>query len=218
MRGAAAVIIWNGIEASAATDFIAWHNREHIAERVGIPGFLSGRRLRDVEGSGYLTLYDLENSKTLSSTAYQARLDAPTDWTRRVVPYFRNTVRALSNRTAGAGYGDGGFVLSLRLGEVDPMAAREKALRAHVADVYEDDKRIVGWHWFETDQTASQRKTAESAARKGDADQPLATLLVEASSLTALMRLVAALTEEAGPEAAIGVFQHEITVTRDDVA
>jgi hypothetical protein len=38
------VAIWNGIAPEGREEFYEWHNREHMPERVGIPGFRRGRR------------------------------------------------------------------------------------------------------------------------------------------------------------------------------
>lgn len=44
LLGKAVVAIWNDILPEGRDNFIEWHNREHIPERVSIPGFLRGRR------------------------------------------------------------------------------------------------------------------------------------------------------------------------------
>jgi hypothetical protein len=38
-RGQPLIAIWNDIVAEGRTDFIEWHNREHIFERLSFPGF-----------------------------------------------------------------------------------------------------------------------------------------------------------------------------------
>ncbi len=44
LAGRALLAIWNGIAEEAEADFLAWHVREHIPERVAVPGFLRARR------------------------------------------------------------------------------------------------------------------------------------------------------------------------------
>ena len=46
LAGEGAIAIWNGISDEGRADFYAWHLSEHMPERVGIPGFLRGRRYR----------------------------------------------------------------------------------------------------------------------------------------------------------------------------
>ncbi len=51
LLGKAVVAIWNDILPEGRDNFIEWHNREHIPERVSIPGFLRGRRYIAEQGS-----------------------------------------------------------------------------------------------------------------------------------------------------------------------
>lgn len=70
-------------------EFNDWYDREHLPERLAIPGFLSARRwvadLPPGEGK-YLATYELESAAVLESPAYLARFrDAPTPWTQRML-------------------------------------------------------------------------------------------------------------------------------------
>ena len=80
--------IWSTIAAEAETDYLHWLTREHIFERVSVPGFLSGRvfRRRDSQPSQYFMLYELAEASVMSSAGYLARLNDPTPWTQRVMP------------------------------------------------------------------------------------------------------------------------------------
>lgn len=94
MIGAAALGIWIDVDADALDDFNAWYREQHIPERLGVPGFLRGRRYEATGASpAYFTLYETESAAVLSSAAYLARLNAPTDWTRRVLPAMRTMIR-----------------------------------------------------------------------------------------------------------------------------
>jgi len=44
LSGSGVIAIWNDITEEGRANFYEWHDREHIPERVGIPGFLRGRR------------------------------------------------------------------------------------------------------------------------------------------------------------------------------
>ncbi|XWN30562.1 MAG: hypothetical protein ROR55_24320 [Devosia sp.] len=73
-----------------------WHNCEHMAERVAIPGFLRGRRYRNLDDPRtFLMTYETENAAVLGSDAYHAALNAPTPWTREALTWFRNPARAI---------------------------------------------------------------------------------------------------------------------------
>ncbi|MEK7837136.1 MAG: hypothetical protein AAB328_04045, partial [candidate division NC10 bacterium] len=61
LRGGAVLAIWNDIAPGGDAEFNHWHTREHVPERVGIAGFLRGRRYEALAGSPrYFTLYEAE--------------------------------------------------------------------------------------------------------------------------------------------------------------
>jgi uncharacterized protein (TIGR02118 family) len=53
--------------------FNAWYDEEHVPLRLGVPGFVSGRRYRQSQDGGprYLAIYDLASVDVLASEAYQ---------------------------------------------------------------------------------------------------------------------------------------------------
>jgi hypothetical protein len=44
LAGTGVVAIWHDLLPEAKNEFYEWHNREHMPERAGIPGFRRGRR------------------------------------------------------------------------------------------------------------------------------------------------------------------------------
>ena len=83
LQGKGLLAIWNNIADGGDTEFLNWHIREHIPERVSISGFLRGRRYIAHEGHPkYFNFYETETPQILLSPAYRARLNAPTPWTR----------------------------------------------------------------------------------------------------------------------------------------
>jgi len=129
--GTAVVAIWNDIRPEGRAEFFEWHNREHMAERVGIRGFLRGRRFVAIEGRPeFFTLYDSEGPQVLSGPDYQERLNNPTPWTRRAITAFLNTSRSLCTVTCSAGAGEGGLMVTLRY---EVAAGREAEMTAALA-------------------------------------------------------------------------------------
>jgi hypothetical protein len=119
--------IWNDITPGGEPDFHHWHTKEHVPERVGVPGFLRGRRWQVVTGRPkFFTLYETETADVLASPAYVERLNNPTPWTRRGVALFTNTNRTACRVTAAEGRGVGGAMATLQLG---PRSGGETALR-----------------------------------------------------------------------------------------
>jgi hypothetical protein len=67
-------------------EFNAWYDEEHLAERLAIPGFRSAQRwVADVApGKGkYLATYELDSAAVLESSAYLARFQNQTPWSKR---------------------------------------------------------------------------------------------------------------------------------------
>lgn len=70
-----------------------WYTKEHLAERLNCPGFLTARRFVSVEGKPkYLAIYDLESPEVMQSEAYK-RIRYSSAWTRKMEPRFKNFVR-----------------------------------------------------------------------------------------------------------------------------
>jgi hypothetical protein len=92
--GTAALGIWMDVAGATLDDFNAWYREQHMPERLGVPGFLRGRRYEAVaDGPAYFTLYETATAAVLSSPAYLERLNAPTEWTRRVLPTIETMIR-----------------------------------------------------------------------------------------------------------------------------
>lgn len=131
LLGDAILAIWNDIAPGGDAEFTHWHIREHIPERLGVPGFLRGRRYDAVRGApAYFTLYETESVGVLQSPGYLARLNAPSPWTTRCIQLFRNNRRTACRNTVSLGQGVGGALVTLELG---PDAGRDEALRTWLA-------------------------------------------------------------------------------------
>ncbi len=161
MRGKGVVAIWNGVAGGADAGFIEWHVKEHMPERVGLPGFISGRRYAAVDGvPAYFNFYEVESPATLRSDAYLARLNDPTPWTRRVVATFVDVSRTLCAIAAGSGRGVGAFAEVLRFADTpdrDAAARLVSSLARH--------EGICAAHLFLRDEGPAQ-VTAETKLRK----------------------------------------------------
>jgi hypothetical protein len=181
LLGEAAVVIWNDVSREGREQFYAWHDREHIPERLSIPGFRRGRRFaRASHSPEWLTIYEADNLAVLTSAAYLARLNTPTPATERVLRYFRNTSRAVCRIVHSKGSNTGGYMLAMRL-SLDP--AQAGALREYLtAEAFPRAMGLTGvvaCHLCAADERASYADTAESSTRKFDV--PSWVLLCEAS-------------------------------------
>jgi hypothetical protein len=110
------MIMWHDIAAEQEADYHLWHTREHMPERLSIPGFRRGRRGVNwgTHFQRYLTIYEGEDLSVFSSAAYLERLNNPTPWTQRVAPAFRNFLRVSCETVVSEGVGIGGAVGTYR--------------------------------------------------------------------------------------------------------
>src|SRR5207237_10406033 len=49
-KGTGLLMVWADVPADKEAEFNRWYNEEHLAERLSIPGFLSGARHEAVKG------------------------------------------------------------------------------------------------------------------------------------------------------------------------
>lgn len=124
LLGNGVLAIWNGIANDKDAEFLEWHMREHIPERVGLPGFRRGRRYVAVDGvPGYFNFYEVSDPAVLVSQTYLERLNEPSEWTEAIVMNFTDTSRTACRVAASIGQGVGCFVDVLRFDEFDDAAA-----------------------------------------------------------------------------------------------
>jgi hypothetical protein len=226
LTGNGVLAIWNGINPQAEDDFVAWHVREHIPERVGLPGFLRGRRYVVVDGHPkYFNFYETETAADLSSPAYQARLNAPTEWTKRVVAHFTDTSRTICDVAWSVGVGEGGWVEAIVLETSQGADSFQAAMRARVGEAIASVPGIAGLHLLRGQLAAAQNDTVEKKLR-GVPDKMAAwILLVEAVGPEALKAFRAgagsdrALTDcGAGPAIQRGTYQVQFALTKAELA
>jgi hypothetical protein len=216
LAGLGAVAIWHDLAPEAKDDFYAWHNREHMPERVGIPGFRRGRRYLAVSGGPeYFNLYEADSPEVLGGQDYLNRLNAPTEWTKRVVPSFRNVARSICRVAYTSGVGQGGYMLTQRF----DVAAAERdrtvdAMRSRLLPPLAYRNGIAGAHLLVADEAASRIETVEKAARADVTLVPTWIVLIEGGAAAdvraageALASDLRALGGAAAPAPATAVYQ-----------
>jgi hypothetical protein len=205
----AMLAIWSNVQPKMATDWYRWHTEEHMPERVGIPGFLAGRRY-DLVGvelapaapeqrqlQHCFMMYEGEHLSTFNSDAYLERLNNPTPWTREMAPGFENFSRGACELTTSSGDGYGGFALLMRFdsnaGEIDLSAATLEALD-HFVTTLPGLAGITAAHFGFCRPSITQVETAETHAREGTGDQLYESLLmIEAYDIALLVQQYAAI-------------------------
>jgi len=129
LTGEVVLALWNGVEPSRAREYDAWHTREHVPERVAVPGMLGARRYVKVAGPlpAYLTLYSLETIEVLRSEPYRVLLDKPSSWSRAMRPSLRDFLRIPCKRLMSGGGGLGGITAACLLDENELSAISAKS-------------------------------------------------------------------------------------------
>jgi hypothetical protein len=166
--------VFNDCAPEGMEHFERWYIREHLQERVGVPGFRFGRRYELVSGGDrrFFAFYEVEDAAVLASPPYVARLNAPTPWTTESMKHFRNMVRTVCDLSAAAGDLIGSHAVVLRAdGTMAPTPAAGDLVRALAAE--DGVARVQLW-------TASAGQTPSDTAemRSRGKDQLTAGALV----------------------------------------
>ncbi|HEX2116976.1 MAG TPA: hypothetical protein VHM01_21440 [Alphaproteobacteria bacterium] len=103
------LLVWTDVDPAHEADFNNWYDREHMDERVAIPGFVSARRFQRIGGGRkYLALYRTESLAVFDSVAYRQAFTNQTKWSLENFERMRDTVRCVGTVAATAGAGTGG--------------------------------------------------------------------------------------------------------------
>jgi hypothetical protein len=190
LLGKGLLAIWNGIADSAEVEFVRWHIREHIPERVGLPGFLRGRRYVAYQGHPkYFNFYETETPQTLESPAYRARLNAPTPWTQAVIKEFRDTSRTICEIVASIGTGEGAWIETIRIGAVQDRDAFSRFVTSTWMEEIAGHDGIVGVHLVRGVDGQTNTATVESKLRSRPDAKCEWILLIEAAESSFLEAL-----------------------------
>jgi hypothetical protein len=120
------------VAAEDEAEFNRWYDREHMRERLEIPGFLSAQRYMSASRSPwrYLALYETEGLATLRSPAYLQALAHQSGWSRSTLGKFRDPQRCVAERTCSTGHGTGAAVSLTRL---RPSPGKSAELRTAIS-------------------------------------------------------------------------------------
>jgi hypothetical protein len=113
----AQLFVWSDIDPDHEADFNQWYDREHMEERVRIPGFTGARRYRAVSGSArrYLALYRASSLADFTSDAYRKAFTKQTQWSITNFGRMSNTRRRVMHVAQEGGFGWGGALVLIEL-------------------------------------------------------------------------------------------------------
>ncbi len=213
LAGEAVVAIWNGIDPDTREQYYDWHINEHMAERVGIPGFRRGRRYIAADATThpeFFTLYEADTMPVLQGSGYTDRLNDPTPATKATTAKFTDTFRALSRVIISHGPGMGGALLTIRFDCDDRHLIAVRAMVRAASQA----RRVTGAHLCLGDGAASSVLTTETKGRTDIQPPPTCFIMVEATDPEALTDILlerALLGAGATPPFIRGVYRLEYT-------
>jgi hypothetical protein len=160
----AQLLVWTDVDPAHEADFNRWYDREHMQERIRIPGFRRAARYRAVGAQRrYLALYRTAGLDVFRTEAYRQAFANQTPWSLRNFARMRDPLRRVGPVTLRAGgdsIGNGGCLALLPFmpggdtaaGAVD---ARREAIRANVLPSLLALDGVVAAHLMETDPALS---------------------------------------------------------------
>ncbi|MDA0570251.1 DUF4286 family protein [Burkholderia gladioli] len=191
--------IWTDTDPRTEDDFNAWYDREHMQERVAIPGFSHARRFLASDGATrrYLALYETVSLEVFRGEAYRQAFAQQTEWSLRSFERMRDNQRRVGELAFAAGAGEGG---RLALFVAAPAALAGAAWREAASAAAQATPGVHAVRVFATDASLSA-PIATGAGAPGAALGD-ALVLVEGSSAAAAHALATRLATLADVEAA----------------
>jgi hypothetical protein len=104
----ALLALWNDVDPQRDAEYNEWHAREHVPERLTVPGMswaLRYGRSGGAESPRYLTIYGLRDAAVIESDAYRRLLAEPTPASRAMRPALRNISRWICTLDVDDGIG-----------------------------------------------------------------------------------------------------------------
>jgi hypothetical protein len=145
----AILAFFHNIAPGREAEFEEWFQREHLPERIAIPGFLIGRRYEAISAHPrYFHFYVTQSVEVLKSAVYLGRVNDPTPMTRTVMSEITKDVnRTICRRTFRLGAMRGSCVVTVRFGQ----RPAETELEATIETLMRDKAVACAEVWRATD-------------------------------------------------------------------
>lgn len=192
--------IFNNVAPGRDDDFNGWFQGEHLEERLGVPGFLYGRRHQALSGSSeYFNFYVTETPEILISKAYLDRVNNPTPRSRVTMSeIFLDMCRTVCRRELRIGNVRGGMTTVARFEKPLDVAQLKSVLEELAAD-----ETVSGEIWVSAE---TSRNASEEERLRGGDRKIAQCLLVDALDQRKAEQIAGRL-KQAFPSADIGVFR-----------
>lgn len=179
MTGTGVLAVWNNRVKEHEANYENWYQSEHLPERLGVPGFLRGRRYQAVVGDlEFFTWYEVASPAVLRSEPYKACLANPTPWTQEIMSgIFTDASRTVCRREVLAGEVFGAAAVAIRFSDSQDAAQLRVEAGAVVAEMAGATSLARAEFWT-SDEAPGEGAMAEEAIRGPDA-KITSCLLVE---------------------------------------
>ena len=203
------------VDAADEAEFNRWYDREHLEERVAIPGFLEARRYVAHDGNPkYLSLYSTETFDVLDSPAYRTALANQTAWSKANIARFKDMIRGVARITISLGTGRGAALGIIRLrpssGGEDQLRS---ALRVHLDPAKLDG--IISMHLLENDPALSRPLTDDPAAPNPGAGDWF--VLIDATDVNAIPTALAGFARFKSQTVSSGIYKLMFDLAKSDL-
>ena len=214
--------LWNDYETAVEEEYERWYMRQHLPERIGVPGFRFGRRYVRLAGDRkYFTFYETDSPDVLWSPEYMRRLEHPTNWTQRVMEGFHNTIRTVCRKEASVGTAMGCYAITFRsLGPSGLEAASIDVLAGRLVPELSARDGVCHTHFWVAAKEQTPPKTAETDIRGTDDMLSWAVIIEvnfeeDAHQIADDGELLACLQKfSSGTELNIGIYRFACMMTR----
>lgn len=203
------------VDAADEAEFNRWYDREHLEERVAIPGFLEARRYVAHQGNPkYLSLYSTETFEVLDSPAYRTALANQTAWSKANIARFKDMIRGVARITISRGTGRGAALGIIRL---RPSTGAEDTLRNALREQLDPAKLdgIISMHLLENDPALSRPITDDSAAPNPGAGDWF--VLIDATDVNAIPAAAARFAAFKSQTVSSGVYRLLFDLPKSDL-
>lgn len=159
---------WANIDADYQLEYLKWHNCEHMAQRVSIPGFHVGHRYRaGGDEPDFFMVYETDTAEVMESHPYLHCQNNPTPWTRKSISHFRDSLRVIYSLVASEGQRpvtDAPYLLLVRCNPPDETGAADAVIgwyREEHLPRLSSVKGVLRARLYQTDTKISNIATAE---------------------------------------------------------
>lgn len=199
LAGDAFLVLWSDVLPEADAAWRAWHVREHMPDRLTVPGIERGRRYLDRSRDRHQTfmMYEAHSLDVFKSAPYLAQMNAPSATTQTLLPSIRNILRGVCRSVASDNLGIGDVVAAMRISRAHPDRPIDSDEAGMLIEAALDEPGVIGAHLGVVDRAVTGIPTTEQRLRH-DADERFdALLLIEGGARSDIVRAAAKI--EASP-------------------